>query len=169
MINSSWKIRMKQTIKFLAMAIALSFTVQDAYAQGNSSNNQPKDVANDLKGLWLINYGRTLQGIAGQGKPKYDKMSTRSKDSMRKSFENRTFNFEDNKIVSIKFTSNEKQQNVNGQWTYNHNDNSLTITAAGISRNYIVAWEDKNRICLTFKETSSEGMLNNLYLTRKNQ
>jgi hypothetical protein len=157
---------MKKIIHILCITIMVGITSLEVIAQINSSNQQIKSIAEELNGIWHIDFGRTVQSLAGQGKAKYQKMSERFKEHMKKSFENRSFEFEENHGVSIQFIANEYPQNVKGQWAYNQNDNSLTITAGGITMIYLVEWQNKNTIRLISKDISL-GMLDQFYLTRK--
>jgi hypothetical protein len=134
-------------------------------ASGYSQQNvQEKEII----GHWTVHFGRTVQNMAGQGKAKFDKMSEHARGAMRKSLENRSFEFEEDHVVNIRFLINENPQNLKGKWVYDATDNSLKITADGVTMSYLVEWGNSNIIRLILKDAPHDGLLKQFYLTRKN-
>jgi hypothetical protein len=119
-----------------------------------------------LHGTWKVDAEKTFNPSNNRDQSKYDNMSLEAKEKMKNSFKDQTFDFGNPDNITIVYALKKNTPtSIKGTWAYHADDNKLTISVNGSTKQYHVEWETKNAIRLV--NSDGNGMLKSLYLKRQ--
>jgi hypothetical protein len=126
-------------------------------ASGQSKNN--------LYGEWTIDITETINRMTPTERVMYDSLPDKSKQNVLSTFGGRSFTFNEDGTVQIKFKVNNNTRDMSGTWKLE--EGVLIIDIQQNLNRYNMIWHTENEIELRPTNVSDNAVLKLLYLKRK--
>lgn len=120
----------------------------------------------DLAGAWTLDLEKTLDSMNPSEKMRYDSLPERAKENLNATFYQRTFTFYTGDSIRISYKVRSVSKEVTGSYAYNAATQGLTISAGQITRDYVLVWENEERMRMSLKTRVDKALFQSLCLKR---